>query len=202
MSSSFPLRPKAPGGKQKGKRAHVPRWRGPRHGYGRGSRGGRRGYEGLEGCGGGQWRMQMCGAVERRGTMGGNTRSYCLERKDRNGATREAAEDYSPQTYRTPVRHSQLVTWSGKVTMLFRKGCSLCWGDITCKHRTMERLKATEGRGIILLVNVSTTEFNRVEMQIILINENATHKFHDSQTVVQWPLEVLLLSFMVIGRKF
>lgn len=49
------------------------------------------------GGGGGERRMQMCGAVEKGGTMGGNTTSYCLEREDRSGPTREAAEDYSPE---------------------------------------------------------------------------------------------------------
>lgn len=52
--------------------------------------------------------MQMCGAVERRGSMGGNTTSYCLERKDRSGATGSAAERDSEFTdadaYMTAVR--------------------------------------------------------------------------------------------------
>lgn len=80
-------------GNQEEKRAHIPQRRGLEHGYGEVTQRERR-LRRAEG--GGERRMQMCGALEKGGTMG-NTTSYCLEREDRSGATREAAEDDSPE---------------------------------------------------------------------------------------------------------
>ena len=94
MSLNFP--PPKPSGENKRGNVHAfSRWRGFEHGYGEVTQRERRSRR--AGGGGGERRMQMCGAVEKGGTMGGNTTSYCLEREDRSGPTREAAEDYSPE---------------------------------------------------------------------------------------------------------
>lgn len=79
-------------GKQKGKHASVPRWRRLEHGYGEVTQRERR-----TGGRGGERRMQMCGAAERRGTLGGSTTSYCLESGDRSKPTGQTAEVYSPE---------------------------------------------------------------------------------------------------------